>query len=95
MSAFLSLYSSRSVEDFIRGFDADFKNREAIGRHPALRKWVAKSRTEGYAMLAGSVRKDETEKIALLKELRNTSAAAGANLQRLVADIEGSDKARL
>jgi hypothetical protein len=76
-----------TVEQYLIQVAADSKNREACNRHPAVRAWVAASRTEGFRRIMSDVKDTETDKLAILERLRAASSGVAQNLPRLLAQL--------
>lgn len=77
-----------TVEEFIAVHVPDTQNRMACNRHPAVREWVAQSRTDGFTKLMRTVDPNDAEKQAVLQRLRDAGAAAAANLPKLLASLK-------
>ncbi len=78
---------SDTVEEFIAVHVPDTQNRMACSRHPAVREWIAQSRTDGFTKLMRSIDPNDAEKQAVLQRLREAGALAAANLPNLLAAI--------
>jgi glycine/D-amino acid oxidase-like deaminating enzyme len=76
-----------TVEEYLTQLVPDTRNRDACSRHPAVRAWIGTSRTDGYTRLMREVKPDETEKLAILDQLRDAAKRAAQNLPRLLATL--------
>src|SRR5262249_35996790 len=78
---------SDTVDEYIAALVPDMANRQACGRHPAVREWVSASRTDGFTKLMREVAPDDHEKQAVLERLRRAARAAAENMPRLLATL--------
>ena len=64
---------------------ASLKNQMTWGQDKALRTWIRDSRLDGFGKLVSGIDPADTEKLAIMGRLKEQSAAAMANLPRLMA----------
>ncbi|NNC38026.1 MAG: NAD(P)/FAD-dependent oxidoreductase [Hyphomonadaceae bacterium] len=73
--------------DYIR-FTAGFMmNQYNWSRNPDIREWLLGNRLDGFSKMVAEIDKDDVEKKAILKKLRDNSMPAMAKLQQFMAEI--------
>lgn len=72
-----------TVDDYPRSQVVDMANRQAAGRVPAVREWMAQSRLEGFAHLMAAAGPQDPARMAIVGRIRAASQAAFENLVRL------------
>lgn len=76
----------RNVAGYVRSTQVNMLNQMRWGQDKTLRAWMRDSRLDGFGRLTASVDPTDTEKLALLGELRQQSIAAMANAPRLLQE---------
>ena len=71
--------------DWLRMLAVSGKNRHAWTSRPKIEEWLVKSRLNALFAAVARVRPEETDKIAVLKRLKEASAAGMAKLPQLLA----------
>ena len=74
--------------DFLRFTAASMINQQAWSKEPGLRAWLHANRLDGFGKLVASVKEDETDKLALLRRLRDNAKPAMLKLQQLIAELD-------
>ncbi|MEM6627076.1 MAG: NAD(P)/FAD-dependent oxidoreductase [Pseudomonadota bacterium] len=77
-----------SVEDYVRSLQPDMMNRYNAARNSLVRNWCGESRLDGFAKIAREASEGRPDRQALLKQIRDTSFAAVANLPNILAAAE-------
>jgi hypothetical protein len=75
----------KEIVGFVESTLANMRNQMRWGQDKALRKWMHESRLDGFGKAVASIPPTDTEKIAVLNQLRSYSAAAMANAPKLLA----------
>ena len=73
--------------DWIRMQSAFMMNQYTWSQEKDLRKWLLENRLDGYSQLVASVGEDESEKIAILKRLRDNAVPSVMKLQQYMAEM--------
>ncbi len=73
-----------NVAGYVRATQVNMLNHMRWSQDKALRAWMRDSRLDGFSKLVASIDSADTEKLALLGELRQQSMAAMANVPRLL-----------
>lgn len=73
--------------DWIRMQSAFMMNQYTWSQEKDLRKWLLENRLDGYSQLVSSVGEDESEKIAILKRLRDNAVPSVMKLQQYMAEM--------
>jgi hypothetical protein len=73
--------------DFLRMWAGTIRNRLAWTGHPALEAWMKETRLDMLAIMARTVRPEQTDRIAMLGTLRETLVRAGQRLPSLLAQL--------
>ena len=60
------------------------------GQDPELRQWLLNNRLDGFSKMVSEVSKDDDEKRAILKRLRQSSVPAAMRLTELIAEAEAA-----
>lgn len=76
------------VTDYLRFTAASMLNQQAWSRDPGLRAWLHDNRLDGFSRLVAAVREDETDKLAVLKRLRDGAGPAMMKLQAFIAELD-------
>lgn len=76
-----------NIEDYVRSLVPDFTNRLAAANDPAVRAWTNASRLDGYARVLKQVSREDASKQAILQKVRQATAAAAANMPRLLQSL--------
>lgn len=71
--------------DIVRMWAGTIRNRLAWAQHPVVDAWLHATRLDALAIMARTVRPDESEKLALLGTLRETMVRAAQRLPALLA----------
>lgn len=66
-------------------------NQYKWGQDPEIRKWLLGNRLDGFSNMVAGVDKDDTEKMAILKKLRDNAMPAMAKLQKFIAQIKAEN----
>ena len=74
--------------DFVRFTAASMINQKTWSKDPELRDWLRANRLDGFSELVASVREDETDKLAVLKRLRENAMPAMMKLKQFIAELE-------
>ncbi len=77
------------MADYPRSMMASLRNQMAWGQDKAVRQWLRDSRLDGFAKLIAGIDPQDTDKLATLARLRESTGAAMANYPRLMAAIDG------
>jgi hypothetical protein len=77
----------KTTADYPRTIMANMRNRMQWGQDKGLREWIRASRLDGFGQLMASADRQDTEKQAIIARFKAQSAAAMANLQRLVSSV--------
>ena len=56
-------------------------------RDEKLREWLFNNRLDGFSKIVAGIDKDDEEKVAIMKKLRDNSMPAMAKLQQFMAEI--------
>lgn len=75
----------KEIVGFVETTAANMQNQMRWGQDKTLRKWMHESRLDGFGKAVASIPPTDTEKIAVLNQLRAYSAAAMANAPKLMA----------
>ncbi|TAG81478.1 MAG: NAD(P)/FAD-dependent oxidoreductase [Betaproteobacteria bacterium] len=75
----------KEIVGFVESTLANMQNQMRWGQDKTLRKWMHESRLDGFGKAVASIPPTDTEKIAVLNQLRSYSAAAMANAPKLLA----------
>jgi hypothetical protein len=75
----------KEIVGFVESTLANMRNQMRWGQDKALRKWMHESRLDGFGKAVASIPPTDTEKIAVLNQLRTYSAATMANVPKLLA----------
>ena len=78
--------------DYVRSMAVTMRNQAMWGPEEGLRKWVRASRLDGFGKLMASAARDDEKKQAVIQRLREQAPRATANLPKLMAAPEGSDR---
>lgn len=73
--------------DWIRMQSAFMMNQYTWSQEKDLRQWLNDNRLDGYSQLMSSVKEGETEKLAILKRMRENAVPAVMKLQEMMAEI--------
>ena len=73
--------------DWIRMQNAFMMNQYTWSQEKDLRAWLLNNRLDGYSQLAASVQEGETEKLAIMKRLRDNAVPSVMKLQQYMAEI--------
>jgi hypothetical protein len=79
---------THTLEGYPRTMLVAMTNQFHWSQDNGLRDWIHRSRLDGLAPLVSTAAKDDAQKQAVLKRLREQVGAAAANLPRLVAAAE-------
>jgi hypothetical protein len=75
----------KEIVGFVESTLANMRNQMRWGQDKALRKWMHESRLDGFGKAVASIPPTDTEKIAVLNQLRTYSATAMVNAPKLLA----------
>ena len=78
----------RTAGGYIQSTMVSLANQMRWSQDKALRNWMRESRLDGFGKMASSVDPGDTEKMAILGELRQQSMAALANMKHLMASAQ-------
>jgi NAD(P)-binding Rossmann-like domain len=73
--------------DWIRMQAAFMMNQYNWSQEKDLRHWLRENRLDGYSQLVASIDEDDTEKLAIMKRLRDFSVPSVMKLQQYAAEI--------
>ena len=73
--------------DWIRMQSAFMMNQYTWSQEKDLRQWLLDNRLDGYSQLVASIKEDETEKLAIMKRMRENAVPSVMKLQQLMAEI--------
>jgi hypothetical protein len=76
---------THTLDDYARAMRANMRNQFQWGQDKALRQWIRDSRLDGFGKLMTGIDPNDVEKQAIMARLKEQSAAAMANLDRLIA----------
>jgi len=76
--------------DYMKMTAAFMMNQYKWGQHPEIRDWLLTNRLDGFSKMVSEIGEDETDKIAILKRLRNNAMPAAMKLQKFIAQAEAS-----
>ncbi len=74
--------------DWVRMMIPFMMNQYQWSRDPDLRPWLENNRLDGFTGLVRDIAEDDTEKLAILKRLKDASMPAMAKLQTFMAELE-------
>jgi hypothetical protein len=74
-----------TLRDYPPVMAANLKNQMTWGQDKALRTWIRQSRLDGFGKLVSGIDPTDTDKLAIMARLKEQTAAAMANLPRLMA----------
>ena len=74
-----------TLDDYPRAAFVNMWNQFQWGQDKVLRSWIRDSRLDGFGKLLGGIDPQDTEKLAIVAQLREQAAAAMANLPKLIA----------
>ncbi len=75
----------RNVGGYVQSTLVSLANQMRWSEDKALRSWMRESRLDGFGKMTSSVDRNDTEKMAVLGELRQQAGAALGNAKRLMA----------
>jgi hypothetical protein len=73
--------------DWLTMLAVSMKNRAAWSAHPAIEKWLAQSRLNGFFALAARVKPDDAEKMAVLMQFQQAVGAGSSKLPQLLGAL--------
>lgn len=73
--------------DWIRMQSAFMMNQYNWSQEKDLRQWMLANRLDGYSQLASSIKEDDTEKLAIMKRLRENAVPSVMKLQEYMAQL--------
>ncbi|MEM9571331.1 MAG: NAD(P)-binding protein [Pseudomonadota bacterium] len=73
--------------DWIRMQSAFMMNQYTWSQEKDLRQWLLDNRLDGYSQLVAGIKEDETEKLAIMKRLRDNAVPSVMKLQQFMAEI--------
>ena len=74
--------------DYMKMTAANMMNQYKWSQHPEIRDWLLTNRLDGFSKMVSEIDKDEIEKIAIMKRLRNNAMPAIAKLQQFIAQAQ-------
>lgn len=74
--------------DWIRMLSAQLVNQFNWSKDKTLRSWLTANRLNGFGSLVKNVTKDDTEKMAILKRIRNSTMPAILKLQQFTTELD-------
>ncbi len=74
--------------DYLRYTAAFMMNQYNWGQDKELRAWLRNNRLDGFSKLVASIDKDDVEKQAIMKRMRDNSFPAMEKLQTFLAALE-------
>lgn len=74
--------------DYIRFTAAFMMNQYNWGQNKELRQWLLNNRLDGFSKLVAGISKDDTEKQAIMKRLRDNSFPAMTKLQEFMGQLD-------
>jgi hypothetical protein len=75
----------RSIAGYIESSITNMTNQVRWSQDKKLRNWMTNSRLDGFSKMTASIEEEDTEKIAILMELRANGMAAMGNAKKLLA----------
>ena len=79
--------------DFLKMTLAFMTNQYAWGRNSEIRAWLLDNRLDGFSKMVSEISKDDKEKRAILRRLRDSSMPAALRLTELIAEAEAETAA--
>ncbi len=73
--------------DWIRMHNAFMMNQYNWSQEKDLRAWMRDNRLDGYSQLASNIQEEETEKLAIMKRLRDNAVPSVMKLQEYLAEL--------
>ena len=73
--------------DWVRMHNAFMMNQYNWSQEKDLRAWMRDNRLDGYSQLASNIQEDETEKLAIMKRLRDNAVPSVMKLQEYLAEL--------
>jgi len=77
--------------DWIRGLAVQMVNQFTWGQDKALRNWMKNNRLDGFSKLISGIPKDDEDKQAVMKRIRNSVMPAMMKLQQFVQELSVED----
>lgn len=81
--------------DWIRMLSAQLANQFTWSQDKSLRNWLTTNRLNGFGSLVQNVDKDDTEKMAILKRMRNASMPAMMKLQQFITALDAKEQSEI
>jgi len=76
--------------DYMKMTAAFMMNQYKWSQHPEIRDWLLTNRLDGFSKMVSEIGAGESEKLAIMKRLRDNSMPAMAKLQQFIAQAESS-----
>jgi len=73
--------------DYLRLTAAFMLNQYNWSRDPDIRKWLLDNRLDGFSKMVSQIKEDETEKLEIMKRLRDNAMPAMSKLQQFLAEV--------
>ena len=73
--------------DYMRMTAAFMMNQYKWSQDPEIREWLLTNRLDGFSKMVSDIGEGETEKLAIMKRLRNNAMPAMAKLQQFLAEV--------
>jgi hypothetical protein len=74
-----------TLAQYLPAYLVNMANQMAWGRDKTLAAWIRNCRLDGFGKVVAAISPDDTEKMAVLADLRTQGMAAAQNIQRLMA----------
>ncbi|MFW2383331.1 MAG: NAD(P)/FAD-dependent oxidoreductase [Acidimicrobiales bacterium] len=78
--------------DYMKLTLAFMTNQYNWGQDPEVREWLLNNRLDGFSKLVSEVSRDDREKRAILKRLRDSAMPAAVRLTELIAEADATDR---
>ena len=75
----------RNIAGYIESSITNMTNQVRWSQDKKLRNWMTSSRLDGFSKMTASIEEEDTEKVAILMELRANGMAAMGNAKKLLA----------
>lgn len=81
--------------DWIPMMAAQLVNQATWSQDKTLRTWIRNNRLDGYSQLIRSVDREDAQKMAIIKKMRENGIPAMMKLQQFIQELKGADKAQM
>jgi len=76
--------------DYMKMTAANMMNQYKWSQNPEIRDWLLTNRLDGFSKMVSEIGEGETEKLAIMKRLRDNAMPAIAKLQQFIAQAKSS-----